>query len=802
MFSNNLLMAAASASGGGGYSVENSVRMDKASTANMVLNSGSWGTPSSTTSGIISLWTKGGGANELLFHTGPQDGTGNDEFHFEIEASQFATYQRISAAVTFNYKTTQLLRDPTSWYHILVIYNTDDATSTDRIKIFINGVRVTDFATSTAPSSGAVVRFTADENNRIGTRTAVAPGGSMDNYLSQFAKLDGYGSYTEADFGEFDDEGEWRPIDITGLTYGTNGALLDFAVAPGTGNGAGTDVSGNGNNFTDSGLAANDQVTDTPTDNFCTWSPVHSSSGATLANGNLEGSLGTNNQGILGTLSVSSGKWYWEYTIGATRGVPYMGAISTGSPTVDPVSTVNAVYYDAWAISYAAEKYDHGEYVSDLGTDMAAGDIVQIAVDLDNGRIWFGLNDSWWEGDPSAGTGASFTNVSGPITPAFQNSSAGSAIIGNFGQTGGLTYTPPTDFLELKTSNMTALDFDVNEHHQVELVNHDGSSTSFTLNWDADTYDTLFIIKNRDNIEKWFWVDGLRGYNKYISSDETTAGTTDANVISVSGTTITLGSSSALSSDNYVIECHRAGDAGGAENTDGSTTTTVSANTTTGFSIMTFTTSATASGFTYGHGLGVALDFLTVKDLTNVGGWWTWHNTLSADEYLRLETNGAVYTDGGSAVWDNAIPTSSVFSSQEGGAWLASDAAHVAYGWAAVEGYSAFGSYVGNGSSDGPMINPGIKPNTFFVKSSSTGGSSYEWNGLYAEANGDVNGAGNGVQWSTDAAESSGNNVDLLSNGAKIRLAGIGFNGSGVTYIYMAWGTPTVDKSETPAKAR
>jgi hypothetical protein len=166
---------------------------------------------------------------------------------------------------------------------------------------------------------------------------------------------------------------------------------------------------------------------------------------------------------------------------------------------------------------------------------------------------------------------------------------------------------------------------------------------------------------------------------------------------------------------------------------------------------------------------------------------------------LRLDANSAQSTD--ATVWQDTAPSPTVVTIGTYQSVNKSSTAITLYCFKAVESYSAFGSYVGH--SSGPVINPGIKPETLFVKSSSTGGSSYEWNGLYSEANEDVNGDFNGVQWSTTAAESSGNTVDFLSNGAKIRLGGIGFNDSGVTYVYLAWGTPSgPNKSGTPAKAR
>ena len=835
MFSNNLLMAAASASGAGGYEVGNSVRLNDNDSAYM-----SWtpsGAPDSARIFTFSIWFKRCNLATAQYFTS-QDWTasGNNSFNLAMswlgaDALNF-TLETNAGAALIQRTLTQSFRDPTSWGHLHIVINTGLTTDACAVVTY-NGVVVTAFDTKTNPGSAQDHGF-LNSGKPLNLGRFQSGTNYADMYWSQLYIQDGVaGAATDA--GEFDDEGEWRPIDVTGLTFGTNGFLLDFAVAPGTGNGAGTDVSGNGNNFTDSGLSAADQVTDTPTNNFCTWNSLDGNEGKNVfSDGNLTNTSSTSaangGRAFFNFEAPTSGKYYFEITIDTLGVNPAFTLLPGGS----------GKYYKAggWPSSYAYINLkessgglpslnnvnyagaDRSQVSYGNSTGFAASDVLGVAWDADNGLLFFSKNDSWFDGD---GTDSSATvkaeieaGTSG--SEAFDTSQCGigdadyQQIMGiwcmsvssfahtvNFGQS-DFTYTPPSGFSSLSTANMTALDFDVNEHHQVELVNHDGSSTSFTLNWDADTYDTLFIIKNRDNIEKWFWVDGLRGYDKYMSSDETTAETTDANVISVSGTTITLGSSSALSSDNYVIECHRAGDAGGASNTDGTVTGTVSANSVTGFSIALHTDPNDASSYSVGHSLSSTPPLIIAKRRTGTGGWYVNSPELTdrTGYYLKLETNAAEANSAG--VW-GAGPTATVCGYLSGGLWVGNTPV-VTYCWDAVEGYSAFGTYVGNGSSDGPVINLGIKPETLFVKSSSTGGSSYEWNGLYAETNEDVNGAGNGVQWSTDAAESSGNNVDLLSNSAKIRLAGIGFNGSGVTYIYMAWGTPTVDKSETPAKAR
>jgi hypothetical protein len=459
------------------YTIGNSVWFDNGGPDYLHRDSGDWGTPSSTTSGIISVWVKLGDLTQpTIFHTGPQEGTGNNEFHFDINGDgTWGISETTSGSEIYHKKTTAILRDPTAWYHLLAIINTNDDSAENRIKMFINGVRVTAFNTSTNPSSGATVRFTADENNRIAVRTTTAPSTSQyDGYMAEFVKLDGYNSYTEDNFGEFDANGIWIPKDPSSLTFGTNGCWLDFAVAPGTGDGAGTDVSGEDNHFTEVSMTSAQQTTDSPTDsgsdigNYCTWNPLEIGDPAnptTFSNGNLTSDGSTNNHVTLGTIGVTSGKWYWEWkwVSGGTSGNKLTGIAYEnvqryydGSPPADGYLGGDN---KGWGY-YANGTLYHNNSTSTYGDSYTTGDIIGVALDMENGAVWFSKNNTWQDsatvGEIEAGTttNAAATGLSGTVLPAMSALDA-SVCNGYFGA-GGFEYTPPTAFKKLNTANLSA----------------------------------------------------------------------------------------------------------------------------------------------------------------------------------------------------------------------------------------------------------------------------------------------------------------------------------------------------------
>ena len=266
-------MAAASAAASvpGRYVVDYSCRFDKTTPAYLSYTPGSAGDRRQIT---MSYWQKRGdiGGQQITFQSGStywQFGNSNEEFNLLSDGSG-------------DIKSTRIFRDISAWYHFVISFDTEQDVPSNRIRVWVNGIPITDWATLTAPTKDTDLSITNTVAQVWGVYgTSTYP---MDGYLSQVCMIDGL-ALNATSFGEFDDNGVWRPIDITGLTFGTTGYLLDFADSSALGN----DVSGNNNDFTSSGMAADDQVTDTPTDNYATINvlmpgdPNHG-----YSNGNLE----------------------------------------------------------------------------------------------------------------------------------------------------------------------------------------------------------------------------------------------------------------------------------------------------------------------------------------------------------------------------------------------------------------------------------------------------------------------------------------------------------------------------------
>jgi hypothetical protein len=247
----------------------------------------------------------------------------------------------------------------------------------------------------------------------------------------------------------------------------------------------------------------------------------------------------------------------------------------------------------------------------------------------------------------------------------------------------------------------------------------------------------------------------------------------------------------------------KAGGGQGSSNTDGSINTTyTSANTTAGFSISTYT--GTGANATVGHGLGVAPNMVLVKSLSGGGDWTSYHSVLGNTKFMRLNSTNAVATQ--SSYWNNTSPTSTVFSLGSAGDTNTNGGTHVAYCFAEKQGYSKFGSYVGNANADGTFVYTGFKPAfVMYKKAIQTGGQSGRW--VIIDNKRDIdNVASHGIFPHSSGTEDTGSqywDIDMLSNGFKLKTTEQETNGSSETFIYMAFAeSPLVSSNNIPCTAR
>jgi len=334
-------------------------------------------------------------------------------FNREADGEQLHLYYEVSGTAS-TLLTNRLFRDFSAWYHIVVSVNTTLGTADDRLKIYVNGVQETSFATRTNPSQNSTTPL---NNNGDVLLIGKKEGGSSDyynGYMAEVCLIDGQ-ALDPTSFGEFDeDSGIWKPIDVSGLTFGTNGFYLDFENSGALGN----DVSGNDNDFTVNNLTAIDQSTDTCTNNFCTLNALNpeSQSNSQLSEGNLKlTNVGGNYFSRTGNIAVTSGKWYAEVKITQLGGESQVGIIDITKATGDS--------WYANAIERAYVYLQNGyRYSNDSGGSWGAnsyttGDIIGVAMDLDNNKVYVSKNGTWQNsGDPTSGatgTGAMYSITDG-----------------------------------------------------------------------------------------------------------------------------------------------------------------------------------------------------------------------------------------------------------------------------------------------------------------------------------------------------------------------------------------------------
>jgi hypothetical protein len=774
----------AGASGqGGGYNLTNSLRFRGGS-----VNASLTRTPSTSSNRRTwtwSGWIKLGSKSDGYFPLFGADANGYPCSGISLTNFNINFFSYTPAAYDWQKISTMFLRDPSAWYHIVAVTDTTNATAEDRAIVYVNGQRVTSWSTNNNPSLN--FEGYVNSSSYVTKLGRIAGFDYFDGYMAEVNFVDGQ-VLTPSSFGQTSTStGVWIPKKYTG-TYGTNGFYVKFTDTTSTST-LGTDFSGNGNTFTVNNISLTagstyDSMTDVPTltsataANYCTLNPLFNPNGSivTYSNGNLNfsHSSGTANQmPVQGTIALPAGKFYWEYTVGATVN--------------DQVGIATAVVVGGSADGTAGARYiNSGAFQSNYTTPASAasyttGDVIGMAYDQPNGTLAFYKTNSL----QGTITAISTTEVFFPSRSPNSSGSGGAGSF-NFGQQ-PFTYTPPSGFVALNTFNLptptigATATTTANKYMNIALYTGTGSSQSITgLGFQPD----WTWIKERNAAADHGLYDAVRGVQLQLESNTTTAETTETTGLTAFGSDgFTVGALAQLntSADTYVAWNWKANGAG-VSNTDGTITSTVSASTTAGFSIVTYT--GTGADATVGHGLGVAPSMVIVK-IRSAGGndWQVYHSALGQNKILQLNLTTSVDTV--TNYWYNGT-TSTVFGVNGSYSGINSNGAtYVAYCFAPVAGYSAFGSYTGNGSGDGPFIYTGFRPRFFMTKCTSSTGdwhmtdtARYPTNSSTSMGYLDAN---------TSAAEGNFNIYDGLSNGFKIRDNGSVVNGSGATYIYMAF---------------
>jgi len=712
---------------------------------------------------------------------------------------------------TYILNTDQLFRDPSAWYHLLLAVDTTQGTESNRVKFYINGSQVTSFSSASYPTQNLDMNFNASSGTHYIGRQGQSTLEYWDGYMAEFHWVDGTAELPSA-FGETGDYGEWKPIEVSGLTYGTNGFYLDFADSGALGD----DESGNTNDWTVTNLAATDQVVDSPTNNFCTLNPLDEGGSNTVAEGNLQYTKdGANFGPMRGTLGVTTGKWYFEAMRNSDSDLCQVGVSnnydihqSSGDNTMGNTGGIGAAW-DSRGYYYRTGGNDSGK------TTYTTNEIVSVAFDADTGKIWWRKSGGSWEdsGNPVTGANPSYTASSYSELMPFVGGEDGGGVVANFGQDssfagnktaqgnqdsndiGDFYYEPPSGYLALCTSNLPDVAVTPSEHFN-------------TILWTGDDTDDRSITgvgfqpdwtwnKRRNHTASHMSYDAVRGATKNLLVDVNNAENTEANAVQAfesDGFQVGDDANSNSSSYNFVAWNWKANGSGSA-NTAGDINSTVSVNTDAGFSIVGYTGNG-GSNQTVGHGLSSTPDMVILKGRTDAGAWYVGHIGLSTNEALELDTNSAKFNvTTGQAGGGLGARGATTFTLADGTVSASnvnrSGNTYIAYCFHSVDGYSKVGSYTGNGDADGTFVYTGFRPAWIMLKVISHSGERWE---LFDTARSTINPSNHRLSPNENSAEVTGyNSPDILSNGFKFRGAAGYTNDSGKTYIYLAF-------AETPFK--
>ena len=761
----------------------------------------------------FSVWVKRGklGVQQNIYN--PHDGGNESQMHF-LSDDVFRIYD--AGALGLNARTTMKFRDPNAWYHIVVRIDTTNGTAANRVRVYVNGVEQTlsngGYGTA-EPSQNYDTEWNMATLHALGTYATTTANFRYFGYMAEVNMIDGT-SLGPDSFGETKND-IWIPKDTSGLTFGTNGFRMKFQDSSALGD----DTSGNGTDFASTGLAATDQVPDSPTNNFCLPNPLNKSDDIVFSEGNTKAVFSTFSQSPNGTIGARSGKWYYEVKMDSTHA--RMGFCESHCPQGDADTSTTFPLYAVYSNgSNGLTVYNSVTAKSSTAnsgyTSFSGGDTLGLALDIDNGKFYAHLNGTYYNsGDPANGTGALVTGITaqkGGIFLPYLNvgTSASRTFEFNFGAPshaissgnadgnghGNFEYAVPTGFLSLCTANMP---------DPVETIdpNKGGSPKDYfnTVLWTGNGTDDTSItgvgfqpdwvwVKPRSEADNHYLQDSVRGVTKQLNTNLTGAETSFTNgVKSFDSDGFTVGTSQwANGNSKTKVAWNWKANGSGSSNTDGAiNTTSTSVATHGGFSISTYT--GTGSSTTVGHGLGGVPDLIIIKRRNSAREWYVYNSINAGDGYLYLQSTAALNTDSnrhdrignGSAY---VAPTSTLITLGTSGDVNGSSDTYVMYCFRNIDGFSKIGQYTGNDNADGTFVYTGFRPAFVLIKR--TDGTT-DWT-IHDNKRSPFNLVDDMLRPNLSNAEavSSTNSFDFVSNGFKTRGTGGTVNSGNLIYMAFA----------------
>ena len=718
-------------------------------------------------SGNMDLWTfscwfkLAQGAEEAWLLSG---GTTNDSTRLWVATDGSIHYNhKDSSATTDELVTTQLLRDHTAWYHLVCIYDSLNATAGDRIRLYLNGVRITDFSTTNNPASGKDSDIlNSAKIMRIGERPNNAD--NCDCYLAEVHLVDGVAN-EPTDFGMFDtvNPNIWIHKTFAG-SHGTEGSYLDFSNSADYG----SDQSGNANDWTDAGLTTASQSTDTPTNNRSMISANYLSGTSTILVGATDVNM-TANDGVQATFPLpTSGKWYWEVKLTGDNGTGSSGRFHAGIksqvqfPDLSNTDATNdAPHYSLFSSSGSWRDSDGTTLNTDTTpANFDVGATLGFAYDADTGEFWGGHDEGahgvtmTWQGitgalspDPATGTDPSYTigerqEQLHPYATATSTATAGAEIY--FNEDDWL-FAAPTGFKALATANMPEPDVLDPTDAFVQVLADEDNILADVAAARAGWGDYIDFFKNRDSVEQWI----------VRFSDDA------SNMMNLDNTNAAAAISAFSGSDNWLGSSMRVGSAYGL------------------FTVEVAHTNGADTDTAHGLTASDSGQFMGVVKISNTtGSWYCTHPHLSAGYNFLLDTtaveqNSTVYAsvDATNITVNSAAPTGT----------------YRVICWAEKTGLISMDAYEGSGGADGATVALGGKPAWLWVKKRTTTATSI-W--AISSTVDTYNLGGSFLLLDTTAVEAAptGNNsADILAGGFKARGTGGNINTAGIPYVTFAY---------------
>lgn len=704
---------------------------------------------------------------------------------FGVDNSNKLTFSATDILSTENYNgagadyyinSTDVYRDPNMWYHVVAIWDSNNATAGDKQRLYVNGIRITGTTGNTIPS-GATSVINSATSTSLGRNTA--GGFYFDGYLADVYFIDGQ-ALTPDSFGQYDGNYYWTPKAYTGA-YGTNGFHLEFEdFSASTAAAIGKDTSGLGNDWTPSAginltTPANtntswDSMTDVPTltnadtANFCTANPLNSAT--TLTNANLTISA-TANTGVCGTIEIPSnaGSFYWETTATTVvaGGNTIVGMIATNQATTVRDGTVGGIRVVARSDGLIIT--DTTTVQSGLGA-WSSGDVIGCAYNATTNSMQFYKNGSTFGTAVTLSSGYSWLPVCQSVV------SGGPSVFNwNFGQR-------PFKYSNYGVDRPAATFKPINSFNIAEVTG------------DVETPDVVWI-KSRNASSDHTLFNSISGVGKYTKPNVAATETTDVNsLIQFNKNGFLLGNSAAVNtlSTTYIAMALKMA-ATTVTNNGGTIPSQVRANFSAGISLVRYTGTGTGALASVGHGLLLPPEFIVVKNLSASTNWPVYHVGMGDPLYYMYLNNPAIRLSDNN-FWGATLPDAAQFYilGTSGSYTNISGNNYEALCMRSIEGFSKFGTYISNNATDGPYVYTGFRPRWLMVKraialSGQTGG----WF-MYDAARNTYNVMDKYLFAESPSGENSLAVFDFTANGFKIRSNNVHVNTtSGDTYVYLAF---------------